>query len=223
MERLKEHLLVLIHLTSGLPARGPEIASIKFLNDIHKLRNVFLWHNAVLVTVDYNKSENVTDQAKVIARFLPHRVARLLVTYIVDIHPFASFVSGAAAPDRKWPKLDPHLFSTNGVRWDSNKLSNILGRETGANIGVQLTLAPLRHILIAIEQAFLRQSSRNLLDPDRYSANALMASHSVEVEEHHYAISAADLHGTNDRMLTAFFQISQQWHALWDLGEDSGR
>lgn len=44
-----------------------------------------------------------------------------------------------------------------------------------------------------------------------------MAGHSTDIEEHFYAITPDDLAGANDRMIAAFYRVSRQWHALWDM------
>lgn len=80
-----------------------------------------------------------------------------------------------------------------------------------------MKLAAWRHILIAIEQELLRNSSQNVLENRSFSANTLMAGHSINVEEHFYAITPDDLAGANNRMIAAFYQVSRQWHALWDM------
>lgn len=130
VERLKEHLVVLIHFTSGLPARGTEVASIKLTNNIHNQRNIYIWRELILIVTEYNKSENVLDRPKVIAQFLPLRLSRILLTYIINILPFSTFVAGNTSNEICWPSSTSHLFSSAGVQWTSSCVSDIISDQT---------------------------------------------------------------------------------------------
>jgi hypothetical protein len=55
---LSDELFAAIHLTAGLPARGPEITTVKVYNTERVLRNVFLIHGQAMIVFEYNKTRS---------------------------------------------------------------------------------------------------------------------------------------------------------------------
>ncbi len=86
-------LFILIH-TDDVPARGVEILPIRCENAPEAPRNVFVHDGQVMIVTAYHKSQAITGQQKVIARFLSRRVGRLLITYLTEVRPFVTL------PDR---------------------------------------------------------------------------------------------------------------------------
>ncbi|GAB7336620.1 hypothetical protein MBLNU13_g10315t1 [Cladosporium sp. NU13] len=90
-----EHLLLLVHLTSGQPARGTEIISLRHVNTIHH-RNLFVEDGLVAIVTSYHKGYTCTGSTKIIHRYLPREVGELLVYYLWLILPFAKQVAQLA-------------------------------------------------------------------------------------------------------------------------------
>ncbi len=80
-------MTVLIHMTSGLPARGPELLGVRWCNT-ELLRNIFLCEGYVMLLMAYHKLERQVG-SRAVARFLPHEVGNLLVQFIVLVIPLA--------------------------------------------------------------------------------------------------------------------------------------
>jgi hypothetical protein len=74
LQRFQTLLFLLVHLCSGAPARGVEVLPVRYVNAPHAPRNVFVHDGQVAVVTAYHKSQSITGQHKVIARFLPGRV-----------------------------------------------------------------------------------------------------------------------------------------------------
>ena len=87
-DRFLELLLFCIHTTWGQPARGTEVTALRFRNGSLQDRNVFVIDGAVVLVTRYHKSQSQFDRPKVIPRFLPPKVAQLLVIYLVYVQPF---------------------------------------------------------------------------------------------------------------------------------------
>lgn len=87
-----ERLIVLGHMTSGLPGRARGVISMKLRNTWHTMRNVFIQGGDLMLLTEYVKTQNMTGNPMVVARFLPALVARLFIAYIADIQPFLSFL-----------------------------------------------------------------------------------------------------------------------------------
>jgi hypothetical protein len=92
-----EYLLILIHITGGQPGCGTEITTLRYANATQSMRNVFVKEGRVMIVTEYHKSIAVADQVKVIPRFLPERVGRLLVVYLADVLPFHQLMDRKAA------------------------------------------------------------------------------------------------------------------------------
>jgi hypothetical protein len=84
---LVRKLMVLIHMTSGLPARGPELLAVRWCNT-ELLRNIFICEGYVMLLVAYHTLEWPVG-ARAVARFLPPAVSNLVVKFIVMVLPFA--------------------------------------------------------------------------------------------------------------------------------------
>jgi hypothetical protein len=79
----REKLIVLMHITGGQPARGPEIMSIRHSNTVKGgHRNIFIEDGMVVFATRYHKGYNVSGDVKIIHRYLPRKVGELLVYYM---------------------------------------------------------------------------------------------------------------------------------------------
>jgi hypothetical protein len=65
-----EYLLLLVHLTSGQPARGTEIISLRHVNTIH-YRNLFVEDRLVAIVTSYHKGYTCIGLTKIIYCYLP--------------------------------------------------------------------------------------------------------------------------------------------------------
>jgi hypothetical protein len=73
----REKLIVLVHITGGQPARGPEILSIRHSNTVKGgHRNIFIEDGMVVFATRYHKGYNVSGDVKIIHRYLPREVGR---------------------------------------------------------------------------------------------------------------------------------------------------
>lgn len=84
-----ERLLLLIHLTSGQPARGTEILSLRHFNTVHgHYRSIFIEDGLVSTVTAYYKGYSIVGNTKIIHRYLPREVGELVVYYLWLILPF---------------------------------------------------------------------------------------------------------------------------------------
>lgn len=85
----KEKLLVLIHVTGGQPARGPEILSVRHSNTAEVgHRHIFVEDGMVVFVTRYHKGYALQGDVKIIHRYLPREVGELPVWYLWLILPF---------------------------------------------------------------------------------------------------------------------------------------
>lgn len=95
-----EQLLLLIHVTSGQPARGTEVLSLRYKNSLHgQNRNIFVEDGLVSTVTSYHKGYAVTGSTKIIHRYLPREVGELLIYYLWLILPFVEALNLLALSD----------------------------------------------------------------------------------------------------------------------------
>jgi hypothetical protein len=92
VDRFLEHLLLLVHLTSGQPTRGTEIISLRHVNTTHHW-NVFIEDGLVAIVTSYYKGYTYTGLTKIIYRYLPNEVSELLVYYLWLVLPFVKQIT----------------------------------------------------------------------------------------------------------------------------------
>lgn len=91
----RQRLLMLMHMSSGAPGRGPEILGIRFRNTAHGgIRNIFAHNGMMCFVTSYHKNYRSSEQVKVIHRYLPREVGELLVWYLWMVLPFWQQVQG---------------------------------------------------------------------------------------------------------------------------------
>ena len=204
--------MLLIHFTSGLPARGPELTSLKHSNTAFSMRNVFVISGKLVTVTEWNKTLAVTRSPKVIARFIPEEVARLYIAYIADVLPFQRLLQDHADPDGSIKDItNQYLFWDDGEIWDTPKISNIIRRHTKRFFGESFGLRAWRDIAIAYRRKYLTPSENFVDLPGNMDMVAEQAGHHEETELHHYALTPNMLHGLGDGQLEKWMAISVAW------------
>ena len=77
--RFRERLSVTIYITAGQPSRAPELLSIRHRNSEREIRNVFIEDGMVVFVSRYHKGFHVSNNIKVIQRYLLREVGELVV------------------------------------------------------------------------------------------------------------------------------------------------
>jgi superfamily II DNA helicase RecQ len=88
INRFESIMLVLIHLTSGLPARAPELASLQLRAATDGSKNMFFEHNRLCFEPSHSKS-NWTGVIPVAYRSLSPELSQVLLQYLCFVRPFA--------------------------------------------------------------------------------------------------------------------------------------
>ena len=64
--KFRELLYILVLATGGAPPRGTEMASLKYMNTQYGTRNIFICGGQAMLVTEYNKTDSVTKQQKVL-------------------------------------------------------------------------------------------------------------------------------------------------------------
>ena len=151
-----ERLLLLVHVTSGQPARGTETLSLRHVNTVNgHHRNVFIENGMVSTVTAYHKGYSASGNTKIIHRYLPREVGELLVYYLWLIQPFYRKLELLVLRKRDLPS--PFLWAASGSLepWNSSRLSRVLQRETKQALGVALNIQVYRHLAVAMSRKHL--------------------------------------------------------------------
>ncbi|KAG9375569.1 hypothetical protein A1F94_013858 [Pyrenophora tritici-repentis] len=125
----REKLAVLMHITGGQPARGPELLSVRHSNTVQGgHRNIFIEDGMVVFVTRYHKGYKVSGDVKIIHRYLPREVGELVVWYMWLVLPFQQRLEALvwekeAVSSHMWP-ADP-----SGRKWTTDRLREALKRE----------------------------------------------------------------------------------------------
>ena len=107
-------LLTLIHLTSGQPARGSELAGLTFRNSTQGERSLYFSEGTVLLLQRYTKNRKLAGRDAYVPRYLDAVTADLLVSYLAQCRPGgACHFSLASWPRQSAGRVDGSFFAAN--------------------------------------------------------------------------------------------------------------
>jgi hypothetical protein len=79
----RRKLSIAIHICGGQPAYAPELLSIRYKNtDSGGHRNMFVEDGMVALVISYHKGFYVSNDVKIIYRYLPWDIRELMVWYL---------------------------------------------------------------------------------------------------------------------------------------------
>ncbi|KAL8740051.1 MAG: hypothetical protein Q9190_007204 [Brigantiaea leucoxantha] len=228
VQMFRSKLLVLVHITGGQPARGPEILSIRHENTLRGgQRNVFIENGLIVFVTRYHKGNQVDGTLKVIHRYVPRGVGELVVWFLWLVLPFQTGMEGLTAgremiSSHMWPE------EASGEPWTSDKMSKMLKREFILATGHGITISSYREIAIAISRRYLRGNEAFKQDENSNDKNNgkndddddngdddimdLHAGHGSHVADMIYGRLITEQRGVLASKRERFRQLSIAWH-----------
>lgn len=155
----REKLLLLMHITGGQPARGPEILSIRHSNTAKSgHRNIFVEDGLVVFVTRYHKGYAMSGDVKIIHRYLPREVGELVVWYLWLVLPFHQRMLAAVRGNEQ---ISAHMWPLEAgeKRWTTERMREVMKRESRIGLGQELTIRAYRDVAIGISRRFMRGSS----------------------------------------------------------------
>ena len=216
-------LLVLMHMTGGQPARGPEILSVRHRNTVQGgHRNLFVEDGMVVFVTRYHKGFEVKGDVKIIHRYLPREVGELVVWYLWLVLPFVQRMQAmlweqGTISDHLWPA------DADGRKWTTERMKHELQRVSEAGLGQSINMAAYRQIAIAISRRWIRKGMSEAMDEQGDDGEWLQedpsgdiadeqATHSPHVAGAVYARETHELAGATASRRQQFRAISIDWH-----------
>jgi superfamily II DNA helicase RecQ len=219
----REKLAVLMHIVGGQPGRGPELLSIRHSNTIQGgHRNIFIEDGLMVYATRYHKGYAMSGDIKIIHRYIPREAGELLVWYMWLVLPFQQQLEALV-----WEKevISSHLWPADpsGRKWTSDRLREVLKRESIIGLGQALTIQSYRDIAIGISRRFMRGSTAFGTDDgdenkewDQENAAAitadLQAGHTAHVAGLIYGRGIMEMAGAVANKRQQFRISSIDWH-----------
>lgn len=240
VSRFRALLLILMHITGGQPARGPEILSVRHSNTTKgQHRNLFVEDGLVCFVTVYHKNVVSTDKSKVIHRYLPREVGELLVKYLWLVLPFQVLLEshkegfGRKSRELSDKGISDHLWPTeeDGRRWTPARMTRILRQETAKGLGQRIGLQEYRQIAIAMGRRYLKGNLEHDDDDDedeewdednfdRRLAGVMdkQAAHGTHIAGMVYARLIREMSGSIAEVRKGYKAASIMWHAFLRFG-----
>ncbi|KAI9761428.1 MAG: hypothetical protein M1840_001941 [Geoglossum simile] len=215
-----QHLMLCMHLTGGLPARSPEISTIKYRNS-DTLRNIMFYKGLLASTIRYHKAQTSHNHEFYVARFYPDCVTQLLFLYLVYIRPFTSSLVRRIAGNDGLQQVEHLLFcdaKTPHIPWKSRVLTNIL-KSTSIQYfsDIQFGIANYRQVVVGIADTLLKDKVKmfdlkNTYQDIVHTTMTWQTGHSLAIRQGNYAAQMEYPVNLQPRLLEQYFAISTAWH-----------
>lgn len=231
-QRFLQDLMLLMHLTGGQPARGPELTTIKSQNSTTSARNIFLLHGQMMFVIEYHKARRTTNHAFYVVRYLPDAVGKMLFQYLVYVLPLAELIRRRQYVQQPENGVNHFLFRNirdQSVCWKPEALTEIL-QQRSASLSMRFGISNYRQAVIAITKRHVRSIAEpfDIHDDKSPKANPMEAAwswqacHRPRQNGTSYAVDRAYPTRLQPELLRAYQWVSLQWHRWLELTEGGG-
>lgn len=226
-----ERLLLLVHITSGQPARGTELLTLQWRNTNHGLRrNIFVENGLVTFVTSYHKGYSISGSTKIIHRYLPPEVSELMVYYPWLIVPFCKQIALLASDDPAsqfpstllWSRVSGECRKElKEEPWPTKRLRDVLAREFKQHLATDANVVIWRHVAIAISRRHLNgKGFKRDYDgqEDLQSIADKQAAHNSAWAGQIYARGIEEAPGHVASVRAEYRDISRRWHKCLGFG-----
>jgi hypothetical protein len=125
-----EHLLILIHTSSGLPARASELASYTVKNGPSTRRTLMWFKKQIMFLPCYSKSDQLQRMPRNVGRCMDDAGSDLVLHLVLVIRPLLSFIASKIDKDRTIYKDagDDYLFALSGMEMHAYQIRTSFAR-----------------------------------------------------------------------------------------------
>lgn len=125
---LCKKFLLLVHLTSGMPARASELEKYLLSNSPYQIRTSFYADGRIFFIPYYNKTDNIAEK-KFIARFMSKETSKLILDDILIIRPFVTMLYSKVKNMNKKNEYQNYFFVLNGSLMNARQIREIFQEE----------------------------------------------------------------------------------------------
>jgi hypothetical protein len=153
-DRFVQHLFIAIHTTSGMPARGEELRTIRWANTMATARNVVCFQGRLVLIFPYNKASTNTNNSFYVVRSPCPAVERMLFVFLVYLRPLRDMIARKLLFREANEDPNRHIFSKHDHTVSCSKSSDCLRslRVATADSPLKMTMRNYRQILVAMSK-----------------------------------------------------------------------
>ena len=227
-ELFLDYLVVACHILGGQPPRGCELLRLRITQTAESDRNLFLLNGQVMMVLRYHKGQAKSGMEKIIPRFVPAQVGKLVLCYLYFVRPFIVMIQRilrivpCGMSSLMWAKD-----SIGKKSWDPARLRILMQRHTERYMGVELHIQGWRQIAVAMDRDLLR-TPKDLIDSTEYDDEGKEVSlleqdhngqvgHSSKVADQHYGLKIGDIPGLDQSILVRYRSVARKWHHLMGM------
>ncbi|KAJ3087341.1 hypothetical protein HDU96_004545, partial [Phlyctochytrium bullatum] len=211
-----KNLLLLIHLSYGLPARGTELTTIKMVNCEDGPRNLYLHGRVFYLFTIYKKTTSLHGNIQPIVRYLTPEVSNIVFSLIVVLRPMWSFLQAGM---QKAQSLEGDVLAAPACFYkqeesETKKIYNAFKEVFAKATGNELLMSDYRHLAIAL----MRENGIKMSIADDYITflNS-QTGHGDHIAAQHYAVDGGVPAGLIANDLKSFYDISFRWALMLGL------
>ena len=207
-EAFCDTLLVLSHISSGLPPCGSEHPTIALHSSANYHRGVYWENGNVLLVTRYSKTRSSTQLERTIARYLDKDSSQVLATYLIAVVPFLVYLNHECRGPTQAAACHEFLYTKQAKSLMGIQVGRIFHRVfQKATDGINLGISAFRHCSIAL---FEKNVQPYLVLQDQTIHE--QAGHAARTNFSHYARSNEDLVGISRDKLAIFREGSLKLH-----------
>ena len=225
-EKLLKYMIILMHLSSGQPARATEIEQITLRNYGDFKRSLRVMGNGeLLLHYQYSKNSSRSGDSKDVLRFLFKKLEKIFKIYLALIRPtlisLSQFVDkpGDTAVQKNNRKFNLETYlcvHVDGSKMTSEFISKLFGKVWKQYIGSYLTFSQNRQVQIAFMRKHLRQIVALIDDSNTYEEESdifdTQSGHSSSIANTHYGRTEYSIGRHSDEH---FHNMRECSKALW--------
>ena len=212
-------LIAAIHISSGQPCRGTEMATYRICNQLFDKRSLFLGKETSYLLQTYHKSRNITNTEANIPRYLDTNIHNLLLIYLVYIRPLEIYWCQIIEPDEaELPNRKQNyfyfLFVKFGRAYTDEEIRNTVKGVFIKYLNKAITFQDYRHAAIAFARYHLKLNSQieDYLPIDEQAVHSRVTAKKLYGRETIGLLIAEDYH--------MHWMVSVLWRQLLGMSKD---
>lgn len=221
-DEVQELTLLLVHLVSGMPARGGELATYSVVNGDSCQRTLYVVGDLVFFMPHYNKTRSMTQKLKVIARFLDPKSSKLILQDICFLRPFAALLCRELGRGDGTACLTA-MFIRKGAAMTDAQIRNSFKIRFSEFFGAPVSFQEYRHLAasyawdVGIQPESFGVEEGFEDDP----VIARQFGHSGETSLNVYGRHSKEFYGQRDVLLNQFRELCALWQRFLNISQDS--
>ena len=200
VEEYEVSLLVLIHLTSGLPARSTEYSKFLLTNTTTDVRSLYWENGHFTIHQKYSKTDRFT-----VCRRLAGAVTQHLMRYLLILRPFIFKLGRENGRDFRSNWLFSHHGELNTAKF-RRKFRSLSLKHMKKNITYQL----YRHIAVGMGRRYIP----DVEIPINRALQFMQAGHGEETARRNYCVTSNQVNYSSPETVKFYVEYSKLWNEM---------